>query len=78
MAAGGVAAAAIAQAIRASGVVLSLRSDEFRKILLRMPDPLVVVAEGGSSHPGALAAAHQDRCDSTVGLQLAFPAVIRS
>jgi len=47
MAAGGAAAAAIAQAIKASGVVLRLDPDEFRKILLRMADPLVVVAEGG-------------------------------
>ena len=47
MAAGGAAAAAIAQAIKASGVVLRLNADEFRKILLRLDDPLVVVSEGG-------------------------------
>jgi hypothetical protein len=47
MVAGGAAAAAIAQAIKASGVVLRLNRDEFCKILLRMADPLVVVAEGG-------------------------------
>lgn len=48
MAAGGaVAAAAIAQAIKASGVVVRLDPGEFAKILARMPEPLVVCAEGG-------------------------------
>jgi hypothetical protein len=48
MAAGGAAAAgAIAQAIKASGVVLRLEPGEFRKILIRAQDPLVVIAETG-------------------------------
>ena len=47
MAASGAAAAAIAQAIKASGVVLHLDPDEFRKVIFRAPDPLVVVAQGG-------------------------------
>jgi hypothetical protein len=46
MAAGG-AAAAIAQAIKASGVVIRVAPYEFRKIIIRMPDPLVVIAQGG-------------------------------
>jgi hypothetical protein len=45
---GAAAAAAIAQAIKASGVVLHLNPDEFRKILMRVADPLVVTAKGGS------------------------------
>ena len=48
MAAGGAAAAAaIAQAIKASGVVIRLNPEEFRKVMIRMQDPLVVIAEGG-------------------------------
>jgi hypothetical protein len=48
MAAGGAAAAAaIAQAIKASGVVVRLAPEEFRKVMLRAPEPLVVVAQGG-------------------------------
>lgn len=41
------AQAAIAQAIRASGVLVRLEPEEFRKILNRAKAPLVVVAEGG-------------------------------
>ena len=47
MAAGGAAAAAIVQAIKASGVLIRLNPEEFRKLLARAPDPLVVIAEGG-------------------------------
>jgi hypothetical protein len=49
MAAGaaGAAAAAIAQAIKASGVLVRLDPAEFMKIVGRVPDPLVVVATGG-------------------------------
>jgi hypothetical protein len=48
MAAGGAAAAAaIAQAIKASGVLVRLDPAEFMKIVGRLQDPLVVVATGG-------------------------------
>jgi len=49
MAAGGsaAAAAAIAQAIKASGVLVRVEATEFMKLLGRLPDPLVVVASGG-------------------------------
>jgi len=48
MAAGGAAAAAaIARAIKASGVLVRLEPDEFRKIMVRVPDPLLVLSEGG-------------------------------
>jgi hypothetical protein len=48
MAAGGAAAAAaIARAIKASGVVVSLDPQEFAKVVGRMAEPLVVYAEGG-------------------------------
>ena len=49
MAAGGAAAAAaaIAQAIKASGVLVRLDPQEFLKVLNRAKDPLVVMAEGG-------------------------------
>jgi hypothetical protein len=46
-AAAGAAAAAIAQAIKASGVLVRVEPGEFSKILSRVKDPLVVVAEGG-------------------------------
>jgi hypothetical protein len=46
-AAGAGAAAAIANAIKASGVLVRLEPDEFAKILARVKDPLVVIAEGG-------------------------------
>jgi hypothetical protein len=47
MAAGASAAAAIAQAIKASGVVVKIDPDEFSKILRLAKDPLIVIAEGG-------------------------------
>jgi hypothetical protein len=48
MAAGGAAAAAaIAQAIKASGVLVRLEPAEFLKLLNRVPGPLVVAATGG-------------------------------
>jgi hypothetical protein len=47
MAAGVAAAAAIANAIKASGVILRLKPEEFSKLLTRATDPLIVVAEGG-------------------------------
>jgi hypothetical protein len=49
MAAGGAvaAAAAIAEAIKASGVLVRLEPEEFAKLLRRVKEPLVVVAEGG-------------------------------
>lgn len=51
MAAAGAMAAAIAQAIKASGVVVRLAPEEFQKIIVRVPDPLVVVAQGGVFRP---------------------------
>jgi hypothetical protein len=48
MAAGGAAAAAaIAQAIRASGVLVRVKPPEFLKIAGMAKDPLVVTATGG-------------------------------
>lgn len=41
------AAAAIAQAIKASGVLVRVAPEEFSAILNRIKDPLVVTAEGG-------------------------------
>jgi hypothetical protein len=46
-AAAGAAAAAIVQAIKASGVLVRVEPDEFSRILTRVKDPLVVAAEGG-------------------------------
>jgi hypothetical protein len=53
MAAGGAAAAAaaIAQAIKASGVLVKLDAGEFRKVLERAKDPLVVIVQGGLFAP---------------------------
>ncbi len=52
MAAGGAAAgAAIAQAIKASGVLVRLDAGEFRKVLVRIPEPLVVITQGGFLSP---------------------------
>ena len=39
--------AAIAQAIKASGAIIQLEQDEFRKILSKNESPLVVTALGG-------------------------------
>ena len=47
MAAGGAAAAAIIQAIKASGVIVRVRPGEFSKLMNRANDPLIVLAEGG-------------------------------
>ena len=49
MAAGGAAAAAaaIAQAIKASGVLVRVEPEEFLKIAGRAPAPLIVAATGG-------------------------------
>ena len=47
MAGSSAAAAAIAQAVKASGVVVRLEPAEFMKILGRSPNPLVVMATGG-------------------------------
>jgi hypothetical protein len=47
MAAGGAAAGAIAQAIKASGVIVRMKPDEFRKVLIRVAEPVVVIAQGG-------------------------------
>jgi hypothetical protein len=46
-AAGAGAAAAIVQAIKASGVLVRVEPDEFSRILTRVKDPLIAVAEGG-------------------------------
>ena len=49
MAAGasGAAAAAAVAAIKASGVLVKLDPEEFAKLLNRITDPLIVIAEGG-------------------------------
>jgi hypothetical protein len=47
MAASAAAGAAIASAIKASGVILRVKPAEFSKLLNRATDPLIVVAEGG-------------------------------
>ncbi len=41
------AAAAIANAIKASGVLVRVEPEEFAKLLVRAKDPLIVIAEGG-------------------------------
>ncbi|MCK4807274.1 MAG: hypothetical protein KAT09_06495 [Candidatus Aegiribacteria sp.] len=41
------AANAAARALKASGVIIKLKSDEFTKILLRTTDPLIVVSPSG-------------------------------
>lgn len=47
MSAGAAAAAAIAQAIKAMGVIVSVEPDEFERILARQESPLAVTAQGG-------------------------------
>lgn len=47
MAAGGAAAAAIVQAIKASGVIVRVEPQEFSKLMNHAKDPLIVLAEGG-------------------------------
>lgn len=46
-AAAAAAAAAIAQAIRASGAIVSMKPDDFLSLLDRAEQPLVVMATGG-------------------------------
>lgn len=41
------AAAAIAEAVKASGAVIKMKPEEFQKLLDRMQEPLVVVSKGG-------------------------------
>jgi hypothetical protein len=41
------AAAAIAQAIKASGSIIKFETGEFQKILHKNKDPLIVMSEGG-------------------------------
>ena len=43
MATAAAAAAAVAQAVKASGAIVKLEADEFQKVLYRATDPLVVV-----------------------------------
>ena len=45
--AAGAAAAAIAQAIRASGVLVRVSPDDFQKVLRKGEQPLVIYAKGG-------------------------------
>ncbi len=45
--AGGVAAAAIANAIRAFGAIVTVESRDFEAILMRSEAPLIVSAQGG-------------------------------
>ena len=47
----GAAVAAIAQAIKASGVIVQVEPEEFLLILGRSESPLVVSAEGGLFRP---------------------------
>ncbi|MFL6333007.1 MAG: hypothetical protein ACJ754_06635 [Pyrinomonadaceae bacterium] len=47
MAAAGAAAAAIANAIKASGVVVQVSPADFLAVLRKVENPLVVYAEGG-------------------------------
>lgn len=39
--------AAIAEAAKASGSIIRIEPDEFRRLLQKAPEPLVVVHEGG-------------------------------
>lgn len=41
------AAAAVANAVKASGAIVQVEPEDFLKILARAKDPLVVTAEGG-------------------------------
>jgi hypothetical protein len=41
-------AAAIAQALKASGVVVRMEPREFQQLLYRIPEPLVVIAPPGT------------------------------
>jgi hypothetical protein len=44
---GAIAAAAIANAVKASGVVINVRPEDFASILRRTERPLVITSEGG-------------------------------
>jgi hypothetical protein len=44
---GAAAAAAIAQAIKASGVIVKVNPENFQLMLQHVQDPLIVYAEGG-------------------------------
>ncbi|MBN1695487.1 hypothetical protein JW879_08825 [candidate division WOR-3 bacterium] len=44
---GGAAAAAIANAIKASGVIVRLKEEDFIKVISRADNPAVVVSRGG-------------------------------
>ncbi|HEX9896173.1 MAG TPA: hypothetical protein VGA85_00735 [Dehalococcoidales bacterium] len=48
---GGAAAAAIAQAIKASGAIVRVEPGDFNRILSRTSKPLVVIAKGGFFKP---------------------------
>ncbi len=48
MATEGAIAAAIAQATKASGVLVRMEPEQFQQLLYRVPEPLVVVARGGA------------------------------
>ncbi|HLK69540.1 MAG TPA: hypothetical protein VKU19_39190 [Bryobacteraceae bacterium] len=41
------AAAAIANAIKASGVLIKVEPEEFSKVMRRVENPLIVITEGG-------------------------------
>jgi hypothetical protein len=45
--AGAVAAAAVANAVKASGAIVQVEPEDFLKILARAKEPLVITAEGG-------------------------------
>jgi hypothetical protein len=45
--AAGAAAAGIAKAIKAAGVLVRVKPEDFSKLMDRAKDPLIVVAEGG-------------------------------
>jgi hypothetical protein len=47
MAASGAAAAAMIQALKASGVIVRVEPGEFSKLMNCAKDPLIVLAEGG-------------------------------
>jgi hypothetical protein len=47
MAAGAAAAVAIANAIKASGVLVRVEPEDFSRLMDRAENPLIVVAEGG-------------------------------
>jgi hypothetical protein len=51
MSAGAAAAAAIAQAIKASGVLVSVDPENFYAIIDRQHEPLVIHAKGGFFSP---------------------------